>query len=133
MLLIYLVINMPVDLLFEMNVVWARLLGRVDRSSAPALRGCRGDSRPALFKNLNYFNIWRLKIERDQRVSLLATIIVLILAYERADDRCTLMHTENTNWAWKHSGFGVQKFTWDKGEKKRQEGPTTKWSQWYAL
>lgn len=48
----------------------------------------------ALFKNLNYFNIWHLNIEWDQRASLLATIIVFILAYECADDRRTLIHTK---------------------------------------
>lgn len=69
-------------------------VGLTDPLPPSALRGCRGDSRPALFKNLNYFNIWCLKIARDQRVSLLATIIVFILAYERAGDRRALMHTE---------------------------------------
>lgn len=93
-----------------MNVVWVCLLGWVDRSSAPALWGYRGDSQPALFKNLNYFNIWHLKILRGQRASLLATIIVFMLAYERADDRRAQMHTTKHTLRMKRSGV-------DKGEK----------------
>lgn len=64
---------------------------------------------PALFKNLNYFDIWRLKIETDQRASLLAMIIVFMLAgvwacwWQTQSKKNQKKHT-HTHTEWKHSG-----------------------------
>lgn len=121
MLLIYLAINMLVDFaVWNECCLGSSVWGWADGSSATLgfARISWWLLQPALFKNLNYFNIWCLKIARDQRASLPATIIVFILAYERAGDRRALIHAENTNWGWKHGCFGVHEFTWNQGKKK---------------